>query len=169
MRKKMSKQRMMWGIFTGIMFIGFGLCAQQKNSDQDKSLCFEFNGEAGATGWSITKYISLKSCPDKLELNSSGIDGKIYRSIKLSAGDYLVTACGTGKYIQVILAQNWKSDGVLCSLNLAQTDMWRINNASLHIELDSTLLLIVAVPATTSGSAAIKYIKIERDKPSASQ
>lgn len=63
---------------------------------------FQFAGDDGVKGWGQTKKVEVIPEAQYLTLVSKGSDSKIYRTISLEPGDYVVTTNGkdVGIHIQ---------------------------------------------------------------------
>ena len=124
-------------------------------------LIYEFKGGEAAAGWNKTKQMTIVPREDNLELNGNGWDAKIYRSIDLPTGYYLVTACGKGQSIQVQITKDFNMNSLLFDLNLARPD-WRTDWRPFRLEKTMKLLLIVRASGPGPVASAIKYIRIEQ-------
>jgi len=149
---------MLWGTVST-------LAADDISLKDGVKLIYEFNGVDATVGWGKTEQMTIVPRVDNLELNGNGWDAKIYRSINLPAGYYLVTACGKGESIQVQIAKDWNMSSLLFDLNLSQTDRrtdWRTDWRPFQLEKPMKLLLIVRASAAEPVVSAIKSIRIEQ-------
>ncbi|MBL8991900.1 MAG: cellulase family glycosylhydrolase [Spirochaetia bacterium] len=131
------------------------LAAQGTNGHQ-----FLFAGDKAAEGWGKTKTTTVETTAESLKFTGNGWDSKLYRTITLAKGNYMISGRAKGSAILQI-KKSWDAkDKNLVNLNLTRDD-WRTDWRQFETE-GGSFLLVIYFGAAEAIKGEIQWIKIEQ-------
>jgi len=156
-----------WGMFFMTFTLPF-FCIAAEDADRTQ-INFEFKGDDGLRGWSVSRQAVAKPHPNHLELHGNGWDAKIFRVIHLPAGRYVAFGSASGKVMIKIIGIDWKTTYLPFNLSTdkdawkTDKDGWRIDYRDFEVP-GGDYYLVVQVHAE-NGEAGIQSLKIESAPP----
>ena len=118
---------------------------------------FQFAGADGVKGWGQTKKVEVIPEEKSLTLIHKGIDSKIYRTISLEPGDYVVTTNGMDVGIQI--QRDWTPKSIVFRDELTGEK----TTSAKELKLDEGGKLHLCVTAPKKGSIiSLKISKIKK-------
>ena len=142
---------MRWSIIMAIVsFTAFG----------QTNITFSFAGDKGAEGCGKTKQAGIETSAESLRYTGTGWDAKMYRSVKLAKGNYMISGRARGTTILQLKRTFDYKEKALVNLNLTR-DEWRTDWRQFEAE-SGNYILIISFGAAGETKGEVQWIKIEQ-------
>jgi len=148
----------------GLMILASCENVKEAPKKQEPVLAIEFKGPGSMTGWGKTASLEATPKADCLELKGHGWDSKMFRTVELQPGDYLLSATGKGEKIYIKLVKELSKSSTLFILNISG-DVWRGDSRFFTVDKPTKVFLIAHLEAPGEVKAMLREIKIEKAPP----